>query len=769
MQCSRHTMSFLEDKNSDALFCQKYQDDLAMFELSSSSSIREEKQSIYVGSNLSVNASNYNNYGDDDGDCDCDDDSDSDVIVIDTTATILAEKISAEYDCVRPVQECPKPTERRRQRNGGTTKSTIAKATINTASTGYKKQDRSIPLDKQNNNCFAAELKLKPCYDNVFEGCNSFEPIEINDDSEDDGDCNFEDGKSNCGMAVKKGTSAFEISNRRIATESTTNVAKSTMPPAKTGGKRNRSMFGKNEEKESHRNEMKKVDAVNPNTLEKYSNVRRDGKHFTMSPSSACAIGSKTDIGSSGAVNFPASNYTIDSVIDVDASNDNIVVSMEIEKGQNVDKSVGINDDTTLSQLTFEVINLMDEDDECTNPPEKIVLSSNRESHQKIHGQQSKHCENDNSDNCSTQTNQLVDTARANPDTPGNISDRRNFFHPSKENSLSTPAGDVTKQFKGVSKVHFHKKIPLSELEKGAQTKQIENTLGGVPLRHQVEIIDIDEIEHIEFEVENDTDFKHEGGVDSKAKRTKTRMHTKPRFKPNKNKRLRRNEKESNTIIEEKIYSSAKNGGGLSDKSYSTFKSSYPHSVSCLNNEDHIPKSAVPNWSSCDDFAKNNGDRSRKVRPDLHSKRYVSSSPENRFIFHPSNGKPHDHHSNNFLGMNIEDARKEQERLLQQSAARVRNQPVFHVTTEPNRLRNAVRSITFSTLVRDVHQQYPDHFKYRDFFARLGLPRHANESMIKSQYRRLARVYHPDRNFGKPDTRHKFQAVTEAYNHFMNA
>ena len=751
MQCSRQTMSFFEDKNSDTRFCQKDQDDLAVLELSSSSpTIRKENQSIYAG--------NYDNYGEDDGERDDEDggdsddeDSDDDVIFIDNTATNLAEKISAEYDCVRPAQESPNPTERRRQRNGGTAKSTIAKTTINAANTGYKKQDRTMPLDKQNNNSVAMELKLKPCYDNVFEGCNPFEPIEIGDDSEDDGDCNFDDGKSNCGMALKKGTSAFEISNRRIATESTTNIAESTISPAKTRRKRSRLVFEKKEVKESHRDEIKKVDADNPNTLDKYSNVRRDGNHTTISPRTACAMSSKTNRGSSGTA--------IDSVTDVDTSNENILVSMEIEKGQNVDKSVGIDEDTTHSQPNFEVIDLMDEDDECANPPEKSVLSSYRESHKNINGQQSKHCENDNSDNRLTQTNHLVGTARPNPDTPGNISDRSHFFNPSKENALSAPAGEVAKQLKGASKVHPHKKTSLSQLEKGSQTKQIEKTQrtlnrvqctpGGIPLRHQVEIIDVDEIENIEFEVENDDDFKDEGCVDSKVKGTQTRIHAKPRFKPNKNKRPRKSEKESNTVT--KIHSSAKNREGLPDKSYSTLKPSYPYpySVSCLNNEDR--------------------NKSKKVRPDSHSKRYFSSSPENRFIFHPSNGKPQDHHSNNFLGMNIEDARKEQERLLQQSAARVRNQPAFRVTTEPNRSKNVVRSITFSTLVRDVHQQYPNHFKYRDFYARLGLPRHANVSMIKSQYRRLARAYHPDRNFGKPDTRHKFQAVTEAYNHFMNA
>lgn len=233
----------------------------------------------------------------------------------------------------------------------------------------------------------------------------------------------------------------------------------------------------------------------------------------------------------------------------------------------------------------------------------------------------------------------------------------------------------------------------------------------------EIEVIDVDEIEDRASETRHDKLFREQGELDK-------RNTTKPRFKPNKNNKPRKGEMFEHLLRRHR--------------------------------ED------LRNRTMQNNVARGNRDGREWHRP--------KSPPftENRFVFHPSNGKPGDHHTNSFLGMNIEDARKEQERLLQQAANRVRNQPSFHVANdEPIRSTKAAKAVTFSTAVRDVHMQYPDHFKYRDFYSRLGLPRNADESTIKSQYRRLARVYHPDRNIGKADTKHKFQAVTEAYNQLL--
>ena len=234
----------------------------------------------------------------------------------------------------------------------------------------------------------------------------------------------------------------------------------------------------------------------------------------------------------------------------------------------------------------------------------------------------------------------------------------------------------------------------------------------------EIEIIDVDESEVSESEVRHDKLFPRQEELDK-------RNTTKPRFKPNKNSKPRKGEMFESLL---------------------------------RRHREDLRHRAM----------QNNAARSHRDGNEWHRTKSPSFS-EKRFVFHPSNGKPRDHHENRFCGMDIEDARKEQERLFQQAANRVRNQPSFHVANDepPMRSTKAAQAVTFSTVVADVHIQYPNHFKYHDVYARLGLPRNANESTIKSQYKRLARVYHPDRNIGKADTKHKFQAVTEAYNQLL--
>ncbi|MFN2423617.1 MAG: J domain-containing protein [Cryomorphaceae bacterium] len=48
------------------------------------------------------------------------------------------------------------------------------------------------------------------------------------------------------------------------------------------------------------------------------------------------------------------------------------------------------------------------------------------------------------------------------------------------------------------------------------------------------------------------------------------------------------------------------------------------------------------------------------------------------------------------------------------------------------------------------------------YYAKLGLAPDSNDAEIKSAYRRLAKIYHPDRS-GNPETRDQFIAVNEAY------
>ena len=50
-----------------------------------------------------------------------------------------------------------------------------------------------------------------------------------------------------------------------------------------------------------------------------------------------------------------------------------------------------------------------------------------------------------------------------------------------------------------------------------------------------------------------------------------------------------------------------------------------------------------------------------------------------------------------------------------------------------------------------------------DFYHTLGVARGASDADIKVAYRKLAMMYHPDRNNGSKDSEEKFKAITEAY------
>ena len=52
--------------------------------------------------------------------------------------------------------------------------------------------------------------------------------------------------------------------------------------------------------------------------------------------------------------------------------------------------------------------------------------------------------------------------------------------------------------------------------------------------------------------------------------------------------------------------------------------------------------------------------------------------------------------------------------------------------------------------------------EYKDYYKILGVDRDANETKIKSAYRKLARQYHPDVN-KSPDAANKFKDINEAY------
>lgn len=54
-------------------------------------------------------------------------------------------------------------------------------------------------------------------------------------------------------------------------------------------------------------------------------------------------------------------------------------------------------------------------------------------------------------------------------------------------------------------------------------------------------------------------------------------------------------------------------------------------------------------------------------------------------------------------------------------------------------------------------------YRYKDYYAILGVSRDATEKEIKQAYRRLARKYHPDVNPGNKSAEEKFKEISEAY------
>ena len=120
---------------------------------------------------------------------------------------------------------------------------------------------------------------------------------------------------------------------------------------------------------------------------------------------------------------------------------------------------------------------------------------------------------------------------------------------------------------------------------------------------------------------------------------------------------------------------------------------------------------------------------------------------------------------------NSDEAFQEQERLLNASKARMRSQHATQARVLPGHEKSKAAPVpnrSFAALIQDVHVKYPEHWQYKNLYARLGLPRSASDAMIKSQYRRLALQYHPDRNSHSEESKNKFQAVTEAYEALMH-
>jgi len=123
----------------------------------------------------------------------------------------------------------------------------------------------------------------------------------------------------------------------------------------------------------------------------------------------------------------------------------------------------------------------------------------------------------------------------------------------------------------------------------------------------------------------------------------------------------------------------------------------------------------------------------------------------------------------NFYNYNFLDrdaAKKEQDRLLHESATRVKKweeeqkRRMNLSNTAPSNCINGHSIVTKPIL--DVKKLPSNHWKWTDPYCRLGLPPKTNFDSVKRNYRRLCLLYHPDKA-RCDDAASRFQAIKEAY------
>ena len=113
-------------------------------------------------------------------------------------------------------------------------------------------------------------------------------------------------------------------------------------------------------------------------------------------------------------------------------------------------------------------------------------------------------------------------------------------------------------------------------------------------------------------------------------------------------------------------------------------------------------------------------------------------------------------HNYNYMH-SAESASEIQDRLFRQAAEKMKAQASVRVASG-----DAPKAFQFSTPVFNIAERYPNHWKWRDPHSVLGLPPDAPLSLVKSQFRKLARTYHPDKSKAS-DSGAKFHAISAAY------
>ena len=155
----------------------------------------------------------------------------------------------------------------------------------------------------------------------------------------------------------------------------------------------------------------------------------------------------------------------------------------------------------------------------------------------------------------------------------------------------------------------------------------------------------------------------------------------------------------------------------------------------------------------------------------VSKRRRQDSSSQPNFTFYDGNKKNHtstntpktnkETHWRFKYNYNEEAALEEQERLLRESVARVKAQGgierLLQISTP-----KASGGQLYTQPVKDVSTLPNNHFKWKDPYSRLGVPRKSRYEIVKRNYRKLCLLYHPDKSHYK-ESQDRFQAIKEAY------
>ena len=155
----------------------------------------------------------------------------------------------------------------------------------------------------------------------------------------------------------------------------------------------------------------------------------------------------------------------------------------------------------------------------------------------------------------------------------------------------------------------------------------------------------------------------------------------------------------------------------------------------------------------------------------VNKRRRQDSSSQPNFTFYDGNKKNHtstntpktnkETHWRFKYNYNEEAALEEQERLLRESVARVKAQGgierLLQISTP-----KASGGQLYTQPVKDVSTLPNNHFKWKDPYSRLGVPRKSRYEIVKRNYRKLCLLYHPDKSHYK-ESQDRFQAIKEAY------